>query len=247
MNEVTTVASILTKRRWLQAGEEATMDFVVELPDGSVGEACSPFYLCDLLIHPNYTDCDDPRTWFILQGQRLRDIASQLTMERLRVTVYDAKGAFFDNTISRFTDQSKNELAIENPNSPLILDSFNPYTAIASLINIRYIRLWEKVPTFSEKKKCQDCKQCIFNTRTADGMDYCNAWDYEDAQYDWAKPCWWVTNGSRYEKYVEVTPENVCKDMSHKPTFKPVHEREDEYIGFRYENIREAMESDKEA
>jgi hypothetical protein len=244
MQEV--IAPIQTKRRWLQPDETPTMDFVIEMPDGSVGEAESPFYLCDLLFHPNYTDCDDPRTWFILQGQRLRDIASQLSMERLRVTVFDAKGAFFDNTISRFSDNSKRELVIENPNTPKILDGFNPFTAIKSLVEIEYIRLWEKAPTFSEQKKVQDCGSCIFNSTTNDGTPFCKAWDYEDAQYDWSKPCWWVTNSERYESYKEVTKNNVCKDMSHKATFRPVSERNDEYIGYRYENIKEAMEADKD-
>ncbi len=240
-----TLQDINQKRRILQVDETPTMDFVVEFPDGTVGEAISPFYLCDLIFHPHYTDCDDPRTWFIITGQRLRDIASQLAMERLRVTVYDAKGKFFDNTISRFTD-SKSELIIENPNTPLILDSFNPYTAISSLINIKYIRLWEKVPTFSEEKKIQSCEGCIFNT-VENGVPFCKAWDYEYAQEDWEKPCWWVTNGSRYQDYVEVTKENLCRDMSHKPTFKRVEERNDEYIGFRYENLKEAMEADQDA
>jgi hypothetical protein len=230
----------LAKRRFLQKGEQPTMDFVIEFPDGTIGEAASPFYLCDLIFHPDYTSCDDPRTWFVLSGQRLRDIATELGMERLRVTVYDALGAFYDNVISRF-HHAQADLEIENPNQPIILDGYDPWTSIASLIRCGYIRLWEKVPTFSDKKKVQGCQTCVFRTEK-DGRPYCLAWDYKNAMQEWEKPCWWVTCGQRYDRYVEVTPANLCNDYSHKKAYKPVEQRKQEYIGFRYENIRAAME-----
>lgn len=233
-------------RRWLQHNEEPTMPYVVRLYDGTIGEAISPFYLCDLIFHENYTDCDQPETWFLIMGRKLRRIASSIfAMNQIRVTVYDAKGKFYDNLLSH--PENADYLEYENRDSPFILDGFNPWTAIVSLIQAGYIQLWEKYPTFSVADKTSGCANCIFNDESrSDGVPYCHAWDYRNAQYDWELPCWWLTNGESYDDYHFVHPDKITTHLKHRVNYIPPEERTEVYVGFIRASLINYMENNKE-
>ncbi|WP_078593666.1 hypothetical protein [Evansella clarkii] len=212
------------KRRMLHAGQDPVLDYVVRFPDGEIGEAATPFYLCDLIFHRDFTDCEDPVTWFILVSGHLKSLALSGAMEEERVIVYDAKGRFFDNSISKQADIEKEELSFVNRDNPVVLDGYDPWTAIGSLIREGYIEVWEKYPTFSEVNKTHGCSNCIFN-ELKEGVPFCKAWDYTYAQMDWEKPCFWLTNGNKMNGYHYVTPNEIMRDMSHRTAFKPVTER----------------------
>jgi hypothetical protein len=231
-------------RHWLPHDEEPTLPYVVLMPDGKLGEAASPFYLCDLIFHPNFTDCDNPSNWFILMLTRLREIAlTHFTLNGIRVSIYDSLGLFYDNLLG-YTDHS-DELEYENRENPVVIDAYSPFTAITSLVKAGYIQVWEKIPTFAEQTKKKGCGNCIFNKKI-NGNDYCGAWDYIDAQFDWEIPCWWITNGDQTENYQYVKPEEITGDYSYQKGWKPVELRTNEYLGLRKLDLIKFVNSKKE-
>ncbi|MBU9723270.1 MULTISPECIES: hypothetical protein [Bacillaceae] len=220
--------SIQLKRRFIETTQDPVLDYVVKLPNGEIGEAATPFYLCDLIFHNDYTDCEDPATWFMLIMDYLRNMALSSSMDQQRVTVYDAKGIFYDGLLSNQNslESGSEDLNFINRDNPIILDGYDPYTAIASLIKHGYIQLWEKYPIFSEERKVSGCNNCSFNMEL-EGTLFCKAWDYKNAQWEWEKPCFWLTNGEKMKEYHFVDPKNIKIDMSHRDAYKPVNERLD--------------------
>ncbi|MBB5172453.1 hypothetical protein [Texcoconibacillus texcoconensis] len=196
-----------------------------------MGEAKTPFYLCDLIFHEDFTDCEDPVTWYVLMINRLRDFAATASMNQERVLIYDAKGLVYD-TATPYSDEDRDddELSIVNYNNPKVIDAYDPWTAIASLIKERFIHIWGKYPTFSEENKTHGCKNCIFNTQKK-GEPFCIAWDYKNAQREWEKPCFWLTNGEKMKAHHYVYSDEVMRDMSHRVTYRSVSLRTDKYKG----------------
>ena len=219
---------ILGKRRWIEPESPFTMDFVVGMNDGRIGEAESPFYLCDLLFDEHLTDVDAPELYFILMHEKIRSIVKNRELNNERVRVYDAKGMVYD---SYLYSSHKEELEpFSNQDDPVIYDLFDLFTGITSLIKNHDILLYEKKPVFSELHKKVGCQTCIFNGNR-DGKPFCLAWDYTNAQLDWEKPCFWVTNTQGDGTYKQVTAETITTDMSHKKRFKPLSERVDHRRG----------------
>lgn len=223
------------KRHFLDDGQQPTLPFVVEFIDGKRGEAISPLHLMDLIVHEYFSDCGDVQTFYILGTDYLRKFAaSVLAVEGIRATVYDGLGPFYDNAVSRHPDEieEEGELEFSNPEDPVILDSWDPWTVVASLIKTGYIKVYEKYPVWSDRQKKQGCEGCVFK-QEKDGQPYCAVWESSGAIEVWHKVCPFVTNGEMYPDYVEVTPENLT-DPSYKHGWVPISERKKEYIGLRY-------------
>lgn len=228
------------KRRFLQEGEEPTLPFVVELANGQRGEAITPLHLMDLIIHEYFSDCDDIHTLYLLGVKTLRDIAaSTLSMNGIRATVYDGAGPFYDNAISRFKDEvgEEEELEFSNPEDPVILDGWDAWTVVASLTKAGYIKVYEKMPVWSDKKKCQGCTGCIFKHEKEEGGAYCSVWESSGVFEIWDRACPFVTNGELYSEYHKVQPEEIV-DGSYKGGWVPIPDRKNEYIGFRKSVIK---------
>jgi len=142
-------------------------------------------------------------------------------------------GPFYDSAISRYKDEveEEGELAFVNPDDPVILDGWDPWTVVASLIMAGYIRLWEKYPTWSAKQKKQGCAECRFYKKLEDGTPYCEVW--QDTDFEMAEPnCPYVTTGAPYLEYHEVQPDEIA-DPSFKGQWRPIEARTKEYIHFR--------------
>jgi len=136
--------NIEEKRHWLEPGEKPALPYVIEFMDGRRGEAENPDYLMDLITGEYFSDVDDPNTYYLLCVKTLRDIAAgPLAMAGIRATVYDGVGPFYDSAISRYKDEVEEEGEIEfvNPDDPVILDGWDPWTVVASLIKAGYIKV----------------------------------------------------------------------------------------------------------
>lgn len=231
---------------WLDPSQEPTWPYYVEFADGRRGEALTPHYLMELIIHEGFaelywgTDDGETQTFYLLGVKILRDIASgALAMEGIRATVYDGVGPFYDPVISRHPDDEDEELEFENMDDPIILDGWDPWTVTASLIRAGYIRVFEKYPTWSgdgpsRKKKCDGC---VFNKRTewknGEQEVKCAAWDVTWVGEHAGDGCPYITHGAPYLGYHEVKPEELPDPADWKDDWVPVTERKTEYPLFR--------------
>lgn len=218
--------------QWLEKGAVATANYYIELPDGRRGESNSPLALFDLLIDPAYSDCDDRQTHLIMLGIFARNVSVQLAAQGVRTTVYDGAGPFYDPAVSRFTDEMEEEgqLEFENPNDPYIIDFWDEWTLIASMIRCRYLRLYEKVETFGAGDQERNCMTCFFYDKEHNS---CRAWNAANVAGRMERTCpFWTNNLFGGGDYVEVRAEDVFEPKWN-PNYRPVSERTNEYEGFR--------------
>ncbi len=222
-----------TKRHYLEDGQEPTLPFLIEFMDGKRGEAISPLYLMDLIIHPDFSDVDDIETLYLLTVKKLRDIAgTTFSTNRVHTRVYDGIGPFYGNQLSRHEDEVKEEKEIEFVNDePIILDGWDSWTAVASLIKSGYIKLYERYPVWSDEKKEQGCKHCSFK-KDIEGHPYCIVWESSNVFDIWDNICPFVTSGSEYLDYYEVKSNDIV-DPSYKKDWLPIEKRTKEHIGYR--------------
>lgn len=224
------------KRHWLELGQEPTLPFVIEYFDGRRGEALTPLHLLDLLIHEYFSDIDDIGTIYFMGVKTLRDVAgSFLAMNQIRARVYDGVGPVYDNGVERYKDEEKEqgEISFLNEEEPVNLDGWDAWTVVSSLIQAGYIKVYEKIPVWSDKQKKQGCDGCVFK-QEKDGQPYCTVWESSGVFQIWDQACPFVSNGSAYEDYHEVLPEELL-DGSFKPGWVPIVERKSEYVGYRKE------------
>lgn len=228
------------KRRFLDVDQKATLPFVVEFKDGRRGEAVSPRYLMDLVFHEYFSDIDEIETLYLVPVKILTDLAgTNLAIQGVRAIVYDGLGPVFDNAIIRNEEEvpEATQMEFQNMDNPVLLDGWDPWTAIASMVRVGNLKIYEKYPVWSDKTKKQGCDTCIFKTTNTDSKPYCSVWESEGVFRIWDKACFYVTNGSAYFDYHEVTPEDITKETC-KYQWKPFNERIKEHIGLRPENSK---------
>lgn len=219
------------KRQFLKEDDLApTMPFYVEFNDGRRGEAKTPLALMDLIIDPNYSDIDDPETAAMVTLNFARDLAASFALELRRAVVYDALGPFFDTGIPRFEDEVNEEVIFEE-GEPVIIDAFDNWTLVKSMVDNGIIRLYEKIPVWIGKGRSQGCDGCTFRSATAQNTEYCGVWETEGFRH-WDNACPYSTSGAPLLRYTEVTPENVASP-GYKPGWRPLSERTQEYFGLR--------------
>lgn len=230
-----------TRFRWLEEGETPTLPYYVEFADGRRAEAATPHQLMNILIHPEFTqvrEFSDLYHYFTLK--RLHTLAAvELPLDGIRATVYDALGPFYDPMISRKPDEEENAEFV-NKDEPVIIDGYNWWTAVAEMIRLGYIRLYEKIPTWSDsaEKKKEMCRNCVFKGKSlppdeeGDTPFWCHAWEavIEEAV---VRQCPYVSTGPILEEYRPVDPERMPDPAVWMPDWKPVSERTQEYEGFR--------------
>lgn len=215
------------KRRFLNAGQEPSLPFVVEFFDGRIGEAIDPLYLMDLIIHPDFSDIDEVETMYLLGVKTLRDVAATtLAMQGIRAVVYDGLGPIYDNGVPRYEDEEleSSELEFKNPDNPVILDGWDPWTVVASLIKVRYIKIIEKQPVWSDKEKIQGCSGCSYNS-----PGKCLIWGSEEAKKAWDATCFFVSNGPWYQDYHEVKPDEIAPGI-YKKNWVPIEQRNKKHM-----------------
>lgn len=134
------------QRYWLDYNEEPTLTYYFELKDGRRGQSDTALQIFDLLAHPNYSDIDDRETQIMVLATMLKDIAAaEFSVEGIRSKVYSGVGLFYDNTQKIFDDEKQEEGAVRFTNQPVVvLDFWNEWTCIASLVKAGYLNLYEK-------------------------------------------------------------------------------------------------------
>lgn len=196
-------ARLETRRRFLAAGETPSMPFVIDFLNGVKGEAVSPLYLLDLLIDPAFSDIDDPETIHVVMFSFLKDIARvRLSSDRKTVIVH-ANGVLYDSG---------------EGSEDMVLDSFDAWTVVASLVRSGCIRLYEKIPVWTDAVKIQGCAKCVFRKDS-----YCTVWETNMFGH-WETACPFVANGNTYDEYREVNGINLTNPY-YKPEWKPIAER----------------------
>ena len=226
-------ADLRQRRQWLDVNQTPTLPFYLEFPDGRRGEAKNPLFLLDLVLDPYLSDVEDVETLHLVTIQRLRDIASQVfASQGKRAVVYDAMGPVFDNTINRYPDEAKeaSEVEFDNIDQPIILDGFDPWTAIASLVRAGYMDLYERVPVWTSAERDTGCASCTFNI-TRDEKPFCSIWDTHQLEQRNAT-CPFPVSKAPYLKYTLVQPDNIASSMF-KEQWVPVEQRTEEYILYR--------------
>jgi hypothetical protein len=146
-----------------------------------------------------------------MMGNLLRDVAGQtLPMNAVRATVYSGVGPFFDNKISRHPDEVEEEgqIEFENEDDPIILDFWDEWTTMASLVRCGYLKLFEKVPTFGVK---------LSDIRPGT---------------DLTTPFPVIPGVAAVSEYREVNPEEL-QEPTWKPNYVPIADRKVEYKHFR--------------
>ncbi|MBE3518740.1 MAG: hypothetical protein IMW97_00350 [Firmicutes bacterium] len=80
-------------------------------------------------------------------------------------TVHDPR--CHDPVISRKPDEEE-EAEFVNKDEPVIIDGYNWWTAVAEMIRLGYIRLYEKIPTWSDsaEKKKEMCRNRVFKGKS---------------------------------------------------------------------------------
>lgn len=223
---------LIDMRNWLDQDQQPTRTYYFELHSGQRGESDSPLTLFDLLCDPYYSDCDDRTTQIVLLGQMLRDISSQtLSFQKIRATVYSGLGPFYDNMISRFPDEvaEAGQLQFDNPDDPVILDFWDEWTTMASLIKCGYLKLYEKVPTFGSARQDSVCDGCHFYNSEDNS---CSAWQAQQVRDRMQGCAVWTASGDLREEYREVKPEDLV-EPTWKVEYVPIPNRTQEYERFR--------------
>jgi len=238
--------SLNEMRRWLEPGEHPTMMYYFKIYTGERGEADSPLALFDLLVHPAYSDCDDRATHLIMLGEFLRDVAAfHLGSNRMRAIVLDGVGPLFDNALPRFQDEREElkDIEFENYDSPFLLDFWDEFTVITSLIRCGYMQLYERVPTFRSNHQENSCYSCHFFDKENNS---CNAWQASNVSGRLDKSCPFWTKVSKAGRYLEATPEVIANEPTWKKNYKPVADRHFIYPLYQDpEKLRQILEMDQ--
>lgn len=233
---------LIETRKWLADGEKASKLYYFKLYTGERGEADSPLSLFDLLVDPAYSDCDDRATHLIMLGKFLKDVAAfHLAPRGIRAVVYDGVGKLFDNSMSRYEDEKEEAHDIEfiNMDSPVLLDFWDEYTVLTSLIRCGYLQLFEKVTTFQATYQESSCESCIFY----DGeKNRCSAWMAGNTLGRLDKTCPFWTRRAPVGRYLEVTPDSLQSEPMWKVNYKPLTDRHFVYpLYFDQEKLKEIM------
>ncbi len=221
--------------RWLEKGAAAKGTYYIELQDGRRGEANSPLALYDLLVDPDYSECDDRQTHLIMLGLFARNVSVQLAAQAVRTTVYDGVGPFYDPAVLRFPDEKEEREALDFVNSdrPYIIDFWDEWTLMASLIRCGYLRLFEKVETFGAADQERKCATCFFYDKEQDG---CRAWNASRVAGRMEKTCpFWTNSFFGGDDYLEVRAEDLFEPRWN-PNYRPIADRTIEYEGFRIQS-----------
>ncbi|MFD0591008.1 hypothetical protein ACFQZE_23720 [Paenibacillus sp. GCM10027627] len=198
-------------RNWIEKNGTAQRPYYFQLYSGQIGESDTPIGLFDLLCDPAYSDCDDRTTQIIMLGRLLRDVAGQtLAAESVHARVYSGSGPFFDNRISRHPDEIEEEGSIEfyNENEPVLLDFWDEWTTMASLVKCGYLNLYERIPTFSVQ---------------ADDIT---------AETDLRGPFPVSPSAGELADYIKVDPEKLQEPIW-KPHYVKIEDRTEEYKYYR--------------
>lgn len=137
----------IDKRNWLRDTEEPTKNYYFELQDGRRGESDTAIQLFDLLANPHYADTDDRVTQIMMLGAMSKDIAvAHFAIRGIRAKVYSGVGLFYDNGQQVYEDEQSEAQAVKFTDDDIaILDFWNEWTCIASMIRNGFMTLYEKV------------------------------------------------------------------------------------------------------
>lgn len=89
----------------------------------------------------------------------------------------------------------------------MILDGWDPWTVVSSLVKAGYLKLYEKYPTWSGEGPIREkgCEGCVFRqvVREENGEEwlYCKSWE-EELDEKMGPNCPYVTHGV---PYVDIT------------------------------------------
>jgi hypothetical protein len=198
------MTKLVDLRKWLAADESPSMRYVIELYDGSKGEAETALTLFDLLCDQAYSDTDDRESQIIELAQKLKDVAAyDLGAMAIRAQVYSGVGLFFDNGDGKHQDDREETAGIVFKNTdPVILDFWDEWTTIASLIKCGYLKLFVRNETLSEDEE----KQLIRSLGIFENMPG-------------------VPTEEAPEGYLQVTPEQVAQEPGWKQHYIPLARR----------------------
>lgn len=135
---------LVDQRKWLAPDEAPSKRYVIELFDGTRGEAETALTLFDLLCDPAYSDEDDRESQIMELARKLKDVAAyDLSAMGFRAQVWSGVGVWFDNGSPVHRDEVEEAAAIQFANSdPIVLDFWDEWTAMASLISCGYLKLY---------------------------------------------------------------------------------------------------------
>lgn len=202
--------------------KNARMPFVVQLGSEMV-ETISPYHLCNFIFKEKYTEIVEKVEMERVMLQALSDIAATYFLSsHLHVIVYSTEGKYYDNSI----DQNKESgMLFTNPYRPIKLDGYNPYTAICSLIREGFIKMWERIPVFSEQNKVGGCSSCSLKAKWYEGTS-CRGWQERPDKDKWIhNECFWVTNNEEREEYQFINPRMMGMEFWHFLKWVPMNER----------------------
>ncbi|MCD8509140.1 MAG: hypothetical protein LRY73_04140 [Bacillus sp. (in: Bacteria)] len=223
--------------------EDAVMPFVVGFKGGKLVEARNPVILCELIFGGNFKK-SGVEMWELMINSSLSIIRFEYASRGERIKIFDKDGLIYDNVFDSEDELfSLKGLTFNNFHDPYIIDAYDPWTAIASLIRINYISLYEKVPLFTDDTKDPGCGRCSFhgggklvledgayqkmNEESGIWLSWCNGWDKDclSLQRYWKGQCYWLTNGSPYEKYQQVVPNKIMDEGIFKKEWVPTKRR----------------------
>jgi hypothetical protein len=198
------MVNLIEQSNWLGEDQTANMRYVIELYDGRRGQADTALSLFDLLCAPDYSDCDDRVTQIMLLCSKLKDVAAyDLSTREIRTQVFSGMGLFFDNGAPKHQDETEEAGAIRFTNEqPLILDAWDEWTTMASLIQCGYLKLYEKAHQLTSAEQVHQARNFgVFTTMLGSP-------DTEDEQGYW-----------------EVTPDKVSDEPLWIPNYVPLSQR----------------------
>ncbi|MGP3788222.1 hypothetical protein [Paenibacillus sp. 1A_MP2] len=145
----------IDNRNWLREPEEPKRTYYFELRDGRRGESDTALQLFDLLANQYYSDTDDRITQIMMLGAMCKDIAvSDFAIRGLRAKVYSGVGLFYDNGQPVYADEMKETQAVKFINDKVsVLDFWNEWTCIATMIKSGYLSLYEKAHLVSSEER----------------------------------------------------------------------------------------------
>ncbi|MFD2328837.1 hypothetical protein ACFSR7_06190 [Cohnella sp. GCM10020058] len=138
---------LIDSRNWLDPQAEPTKQYYIKLYDGSRGQADTALHLFDLICDPTYSECEDRQSHLMMLAQKLKDVAAfDLSAMGFRAQVHSGVGVFYDNGVQALPDEIEEAAAVkfENQDDPIILDFWNEWTTMASLITCGYLKLFVK-------------------------------------------------------------------------------------------------------
>ncbi|MFC5401784.1 hypothetical protein [Cohnella soli] len=195
---------LIDQRRWIAQGETPSKRYVVELFEGSRGESDMALTLFDLLCDSTYSDTEDRESQIFELAKKLKDVASHdLGSMGIRAQVYSGVGLFFDNGTWQHADEAEEAAAVKFTNKePVILDFWDEWTTMASLINCGYLKLYVKDESLTAAERKRLAKTLtIFENMNG------------------------VASAEAPAGYLQVTPEQFSNEPTWKPNYIPLAQR----------------------